>query len=147
MPTGIKQLQKEGAVQAEQELKEMLVNLPPLPASADTQRVDEKTGRPIIEAKDAVVGKTYLTAGIYSKVKVLLITGNPDDVDLAARYVSSVQIEDEKEPFRTLNVAAGTELIEYQDSLYVAPVIKPKETPVEKKEKQKKMSLKNSALL
>lgn len=71
------------------------------------ERLKKSESKPRILAKDAVIGKTYLTVMLH-KVKVL-------KVGEMGAYVDS-ETSDAK-----ITISATTELIEYEDDLYVSP--------------------------
>ena len=122
----IKQLKKEGLEDATRELKAQfgdIAHLPPL-KDPNAPQTDEKTGQPIIQARDAEIGKDYLTVGMYYKVTLLKKYGDED-------YVSSVQVQAEGAYLPTA-IAGGTDLIAYQEQFHKPRVI---DTPLDTKEK------------
>ena len=77
--------------------------------------VDETTGKPIVYAMDAEEGKDYLLVGSYYKMKVVEKHGI---VDNDIMDVTSVDVESEREPYKTISIAGGTELIEYDEKFH-----------------------------
>ncbi|MFA5395455.1 MAG: hypothetical protein WC346_05475 [Methanogenium sp.] len=139
----IERIKKEAQKEAQKEIAEELKNASKYPvANSKSPRLDENTKQPIIEAKDATIGKCYLTVGGYYKVTILKKYGDEE-------YVPSVQIQAEGE-YKPINVAGGTELIEYKDEFYKPRVVPKSEldeetdTPNNSKEKHK-MSKKNES--
>jgi len=63
-------------------------------------------------ARDAEVGKTYLTVGMLYKVTIKMKNG----MELGC---TSVSVVSETSPAHPLNIAGGTELIPYEDDLYI----------------------------
>ena len=121
----VKQLQKEGKEDAKREELEQYGNVSklPLPSNPDVPRIDENTQQPVINARDAEVGKDYLTVGVYYKVTILKKFGDE-------HYVSSVQVQAEGS-YKPLGIAGGTELIAFQEQFYKPRII---EVPEEKEE-------------
>lgn len=78
---------------------------------------DLKTGQEIILARDAQPGKTYLLAGMYYSITIVKKYGDDQE------YVSSVLVQSEREPFRQIAIAGGTELIEFDEALHVSPAV------------------------
>jgi len=75
--------------------------------------IDENTSKPIILAKDAIIGKDYLVAGMYYKIKILKKYGDPE-----IGYISSVLVESETENFRKVSISGDTQLIKYDKNLH-----------------------------
>ena len=121
----VKQLRKEGQEDAKREELAQYgdVSQLPLPSNPDAPRIDENTQQPIINARDAEIGKDYLTAGVYYKVTILKKFGDE-------HYVSSVQVQAEGS-YKPLGIAGGTELIAFQEQFYKPRII---EVPEEKEE-------------
>lgn len=92
------------------------------------KRIKQAEELPRILARDAEVGKTYLTALLY-KVEIIKKNG----IDLGC---TSVTVKSETTPGTNLNIAGGTELIPYDDNLYVPPT-KNGDVETEKSSKQK----------
>jgi hypothetical protein len=107
-----KEAQKEAAAEIAEELRNSPKYLFPDP---NAPKIDEQTKQPIIFAKDAEIGKDYLTVGFYYKVTLLKKYGDET-------HVSSVQIQTEGE-YKPINVAGGTELIEYKEEFHKPRVV------------------------
>lgn len=90
---------------------------------------DPETDKKMICASDAIVGNTYLTAGMYYKVKIISINGNPE-----AGYIASVTVESETDPLRRIQISGDTKLIEFNEKLY-KPILIPVREKVDKKER------------
>lgn len=71
--------------------------------------IDSQTGQPIVLARNAEVGQYYLTAGMYYKIKIISINGNPEE-----GYVSSVTVDSENESYR-VTIAGDTTLIPFNE--------------------------------
>jgi hypothetical protein len=128
----IKQLQKEGQSEAKQELEEKYGDISQLPPLVDpnTPQIDEKTKQPIIKARDAEIGKDYLTAAMYYKVTILQKYGDEE-------CVSGVQVQAEG-AYKPVAIAGGTDLIAYQEQFHtprISEFPEEKEIPTNPKEK------------
>jgi hypothetical protein len=66
-----------------------------------------------IEAKDAVVGETYLHASQFYRVKILKREGEDEKGG-----VSSVLVESESEPLRPITISGATQLLRYSEELH-----------------------------
>lgn len=66
-----------------------------------------------IEAKDGVVGETYLQALQHYRVKILKKNGADEKGD-----VSSVLVESETEPLRPVTISGATQLVPYSEELH-----------------------------
>lgn len=65
----------------------------------------------IVEAKDAVVGRVYLSASMRYKIKIIKI-------DMSGDIVTSVTVQSESSPSSSIRISGGTELIEYDETLH-----------------------------
>jgi len=107
------------------------------------KRLRAAEGAERILAKNAEVGKTYLSAGMLFKITITKKNGTEIGC-------TSVTVDSETSPNYPINISGGTELIPYDDNLYIPPVsvipgntINPKdkttpkgETPMNKKPKE-----------
>ena len=75
-------------------------------------KLDEGSNQPIIYAMDTEEEKEYLVVGDYYKIKVIKKHGIVED---DVMDVTSVDVESEREPYRKISIAGGTELIEYHE--------------------------------
>lgn len=100
-------------------------------------KVDETTGKHIVYAMDAEEGKDYLLVGDYYKMKVVEKHGI---VDNDIMDVTSVDVESEREPYKTISIAGGTELIEYDEKLHFRTLPSEESTPGKPTKREKKMS-------
>jgi len=91
------------------------------------KRIAKAEGISRILARDAEIGKTYLTALLY---KVEIIKKNGEEFGC-----TSVTVKSETTPGTNLNIAGGTELIPFDDDLYVPPT--QDSTPATKSNKAK----------
>jgi hypothetical protein len=66
-----------------------------------------------IEAKDAVVGATYLQALQFYRIKILKKNGTDDTGEL-----SSVTVESELEPLHPITISGATQLLPYAEELH-----------------------------
>lgn len=98
-------------------------------------KTDETTGKSIIYAMDAEEGKDYLLVGGYYRMKIVEKHGV---VDNDIMDVTSVDIESEREPYKTISIAGGTELIEYDEKFHfrTSPA---ESTPDKSTKREKKM--------
>jgi hypothetical protein len=98
------------------------------------ERLRKSEGKPHIQAQNAEVGKTYLTVGMLYKVKVL-------QIGEMGVYVDS-ETSDTK-----ITISSSTELIEYDDSLYISPKGLNTNTNNNKERKNKNMGEKSEVTL
>jgi hypothetical protein len=113
----IKQLKKEGMAEGQQELQEKYGDISTLPSlpDANASQIDETTQQPIIAARDAEIGKDYLTVGMYYKITLLQKYGDEENV-------SSVQVQAEGS-YKPIAIAGGTDLIAYQETFHKPRVV------------------------
>jgi hypothetical protein len=97
-----------------EKLGHVLIDSPALRKTYEKDPVmhDAKSGAEIILAKNAEIGKPYLTSGMHYQVEVVKKLGDET-------HTSSVVVKSETSPYKTISIAPNTELIPYREDLHV----------------------------